>query len=466
VDTVIRNGKLVTSSDIYDAGVAIDDGKIVQISRDTRLPSTEKTIDAKGKLVFPGMIDSHVHILLSRADSPPKGDTYESATKAAVFGGATTIFDYVIQHSTEKTPEQAIDRALTESSQSYTDFAYHMALSGIRIKTYGDLENSMDVATKRGIASFKIYMDYKSRGHMLTNDMIYHAIRYSKQKGTIIQAHCEDGELADYFDKEFRSKGESAEYCIKNWPKHRPSFIEEIAINAILSIAKHAHAPVYIVHLTTKEGLESVRRSKRTGQKVFAEVCCPYLFISIEDMEKLGPYAYTSPPYRSRDDVEALWQGIADGTIDVLSTDHVAPSKEAKEIGFTDWFKTAGGVPCIEEKFCLFYNEAVIRRNMPPPVLTRLMCENPSRIWGMYPKKGSFTVGADADIVIVDTKKERTIKAEDMNSGAGYTPFEGWKVRGIPILTMLRGEILMEDETFYGSSGFGEYLPLKPKFDW
>jgi len=465
VDTIIRNGKLVTSVGIYEAGIAIDNGKIVQLSHETNLPSAERTIDAKGRLVFPGMIDSHVHILQSRADSPPKADDYESATRAAVLGGVTTIFDYVIQHSTEKTPEEAINRALEKSRQSNIDFAYHMALSGIRIKTYDDLHNSIDAAIEGGITSFKIYMDYKSRGHMLTNDMLYDAIRYSKRKGAIIQTHCEDGDLADYFDKEFENEVRSAEYCIKNWPKHRPNFIEEIAINTILSIARYANAPIYIVHLTTKDGLKSIRDSKRAGQKVFVEVCCPYLFISMEDMEKLGLYAYTSPPYRSKEDVEALWQGIADGTIDVLSTDHVAPSKTAKDIGFTDWFKTAGGVPCVEEKLSLFYNEAVVKRNLSPTLLTRLMCENPSKIWGLYPKKGSFIVGADADIVLLDPKEERTIRAENMKSGAGYTPFEGWKVRGVPTLTMLRGKILMEDSEFDGSSGFGKYLPLEPKFD-
>ena len=463
VDTIIKNGKLVFSTNIIEAGVAIDDGKIVQIAHEKSLSQAENTIDARGKLVFPGLVDPHQHLLQQRSESSPKGHDFEMGTRAAAFGGTTTSIDFAYQHRVEKSPKETFKRAFEKAKQSNIDFTFHGGFTGYALKTYEDLRNFVDLGLKHHITSFKTLMPYGKREQTIPDDMLYDSFMYCRQKGALSLVYAENPHLWDYYDHKLEKDAKDNEYLIKYWARdYRPNFIEVLGVNTAIVLARATDQPIYLTHVATKEGLQAVRVAKRAGQRVYAEVNISFLCFSEEDYERLGPYLKTEPAIRSKEDKEALWRGILDGTVSVVDTDHISMLKELKDKGWNDWLKAPGGFPSYEEKLPAFYNEAVNKRGLSPTLVTRLMCEKPAKLMGLYPKKGSFMIGADADFVILDPEKERTLRAEEMQVPLGYTLFEGMKVKGVPTLTMLRGKVLVEDGKFYGHPGYGSFVPREP----
>jgi len=459
VDLVIKNGKIVTPNGIIESGIVIDDRKIVSISKESHLPESQETIDAKGNLIFPGVIDAHTHIspwarefrkdayLLRKA-------TYETESTSAAFGGTTSLIDFIIPEKNDDI-KKTLERCFKEAdSQSIIDFGFHLGITRHpNLNTERARKNLVNYALDKGITSFKMYMCYGQEGYDVPNNLILEMFQYiTKMKGTV-SIHAENEELIKYFQKKTKGSGKVDPMY---YSKTRPNLVEEVAIGSILAMAKYSKVNLYICHVNTKEGLTLIKEAKQRGQHVFVETMPNYLLLTHSDMVKSWPLSREVPPFRSEIDKEALWEGIKSGYIDTLSTDHSPTNPEMKIRHFV------GGLAGVELLLPLMFSEGVMKRSISPSPMLKLLCSNPAKIFGLYPKKGIIWPGSDADIVIFDPKKEWKIKAENLHSKAGFTIFENKDVTGFPIATILRGKIICNEGEFYGKPGYGQYLHREP----
>ena len=459
VDLVIKNGKIVTPNGIVKSGIVIDDGKIVSLSKKSHLPESKETIDAKGNLIFPGVIDAHTHInpwareLRKEAYQLHKA-TYKTESISAAFGGTTSLIDFIIPEKNEDI-KKTLDRCFKEAgSQSTIDYGFHLGVTRHpSLNNKLAREDLVNYALSKGITSFKMYMCYGQEGYDVPNDLILEMFQYiAKKKGTA-SIHAENEELIKYFQK--KTKG-SSKTDPNYYSKTRPNLVEAVAIGSILAMAEYSKVNLYICHVNTKEGLTLVKEAKQRGQHIFAETMPNYLLLTHSDMVKFWPLSREVPPFRSKADNNALWEGVKSGYIDTLGSDHSPTNPEMKKKFHV------GGLAGVELLLPLMYSEGVVKRGISPSLLSNLLCLNPSKIFGLYPKKGIIWPNSDADIVIVDPKKEWKIKAENLHSKAGFTLFENWDVTGYPIATIMRGKIICKEGDFYGESGYGQFLHREP----
>jgi dihydropyrimidinase len=250
---------------------------------------------------------------------------------------------------------------------------------------------------------------------------------------------------------------------VADFSKTCPDVAEEIAIIRVIELAHISNCPLYIVHLSTAKGLKHIREAQHAGKNIFTETCPQYLLLTDEDMIQHGPYAKIGPPLRSKEDHEALWKGLREGTISLVSSDHSAHSKESKGPGWKNIFQAPFGMIGVETIAPLTYFEGVVKRNLPLTWFAKVMSENPAKIFGLYPKKGIIQVGADADITIFDPEKEVTIQEANLHSKAGYSLYNGWKVKGYPIMSILRGRILLNQGKLEQNPGYGRFLSRSVK---
>jgi len=448
VDLVLKNGKIATSSGIFEAGIAIDGEKIVAIAKDDALPKADLTIDMKHNVALPGIIDSHVHVCT------PEGirETFETGTKAAAAGGVTTIIEMPSLWSRLTTTMKNLQwKKQTGEKQAFVDFA----LYGGEIQDEKDL-NEIEDLIKAGVVGFKITMG--GRTAIKDDATLMKALQKISKMDSTASFHAENNSLLKYFKTKLMDEGRND---LEAHADSRPPLIEVEAISRAILYSKISDSKIHICHLTTKEGVKLVERAKRKGIKITSETCPHFLFFTREDYSQYGPSIITNPPLRSKHDVEALWNGLAKGTVDIIVTDHCAYSKKEKEIGWTDVWKTPVGIPGLETLVCLLLSEGVNKKRITLERFVQISSETPAKIFGLYPKKGTIRVGSDADITIIDLKKENVISGDKLQCVADYTPFEGWKVRGWPILSLVRGKIVMENGEIKGRSGFGKFIPSR-----
>ena len=453
VDTIIAGGKIVTSSEVFDAAIAISDEKIVAIGPDHLLPPADRYIDASGKFVLPGLIDCHVH--LDRCDS------YELGSIAAAHSGLTTLLPFgTYDVEAEETLPSAINRHREEiESTAVVDFAFHYILNN---RPY--ILKSLPQALEMGVTSFKMFMSYKKNQiRMCTDDFICQVMETVSKGGGIVQLHCESGNIIDYLENQLISQG-----CVHptDFPSACPDWAEEEAINRAIKMGNVTNCPVYVVHLSTDVGMERIKQAQGQGQRVWTETCPQYLLLSDEEMAKVGPLAKIGPPLRPKDgpDQPAMWKGLELGYISTIGSDHAPHFKALKQPGWKNIFVNPDGSPVpfgspgIETLAPLAYSEGVVGRDLPITWLARCMSENPARIFGLYPQKGSLQVGTDADITIIDPQGETVVRAEDHHGNSGFTLYEGWKVNGKPWMTLLRGQILLNQGRLEQKPGYGRFL--------
>ena len=461
VDTVVQDGEVVTSSQVYQASIAIKDEKIVALGPKEFLPPAERYIDASGKYVLPGAIDAHVHL--------GEVDDYSSGSKAAAYAGLTTMIPFTVCGGAKgETVPQTIDRIREEGeSQSVVDFAFSSILTN---EPY--LLQGIPQAFEMGVTSFKMYMTYKKRGNrMCPDDFICKAMEIIAAHGGFTQLHCENGDIIDFLEDKFIAEGRVKPV---DYPSSAPGWVEEEAINRAIKMGALTHCPTYVVHLSTQLGLERIKQAQAQGQKVWCETCPQYMLLSDAEMERWGPHAKIGPPLRPRDgpDRDSLWRGSEEGYISIVASDHAPRDRASREGGWNNVFVDSEGKsilfgsPGLETLVPLAYSEGVVRRGLPLTWMARVLAENPARVFGLYPQKGVISVGADADLLIIDPDKEVTISAADHHSNVGYTLFEGWKVKGWPWMTLLRGRTLLNQGVLEQKPGYGQYLhrqgPLPP----
>ena len=454
VDTVVRGGRVVTATDVVDTAVAIKDGAIVALGPEALLPPAARVIDASGKIVLPGLIDCHLHV-------GPEYDDWRTAPLAAARTGLTTLLPFVVYDDGETLPA-AVARLREEAeAASVLDFGFHFILNH-----EPRILDGLAGAVALGVTSFKLFMTYKKRpGRMVSDEFIARTMERLAPLGAICQLHCENGDILCYLEDKAIAEGRTAP---TDFPGTCPDWTEEEAINRAILIARLTGCPMYVVHLSTRLGLERILRAQQEGQRVWTETCPQYLLLTDREMERWGPFAKIGPPLRPADgpDRPALWRGLEQGAIATVASDHAPRVPAAKEPGRRNIFVDADGkpipfgAPSLETLVPLVYSEGVVKRGLPLPWLARVLAENPARIFGLYPRKGVIRVGADADLTIWDPEPEWTIERGQHVGIAGYTPYEGWTVRGRPWTTLVRGHVVLgPDGALEQKPGFGRYLP-------
>ena len=457
VDLIVRGGRVVTATDDFEAAVAVTGGRIVAIAPEGVLPPADRVIDATGKIVFPGLIDCHLHV-------GPEYDDWKTSALAAARTGLTTLVPFVNYGEGETLP--AATRRLREEAESVStlDFGFHFIL-----EHEPPILDGISEAVRLGVRSFKMFMTYKKRGkRMVSDEFLCKAMEQIAALGGVCQVHCENGDILCYLEDKAIAAGRTAP---TDFPETCPDWAEEEAINRAILIGRLTGCPVYVVHLSTRLGLERIKRAQAEGQRVWAETCPQYLLLTDAEMARLGPFAKIGPPLRpaAGPDREAMWAGSAGGYIHTLASDHAPRPPKFKEPGRTNIFVDAQGkpipfgAPSLETLTALAFSEGVAQRRLPLSWMARVLAENPARIFGLFPRKGAIRVGADADLSIWDPDAEWSIEQRQHLSVAGYTPYEGWRVRGRPWMTLLRGQVILApDGTIEQKPGFGEYLDEAP----
>jgi dihydropyrimidinase len=452
-DVLIKNGTVVTATDTYAADVAVVDGKIESIAKNLPRENATRVFDASGKYVMPGGIDVHTHL-----DMPFGGttsaDDFETGTRAAAFGGTTTLIDFAIQYKGQ-TLHTAFDTWMQKAeSKAVSDYAFHCIITDLPEAQLDEMPQLI----RDGVTSFKLFMAYPGV-FMLDDASIFRAMRAASKSGGMICMHAENGGAIDVIVKQALAEGKTA-------PKYhaltRPTTAEAEATARAIALAEMAGSPVYIVHLSCNDALEKVREARDRGLPVYAETCPQYLYLSLEDMDAPGfegaKYVFT-PPLREKWHQEKLWSGLKHDHLQVVSTDHCPFCfKEQKEMGKGDFTKIPNGGPGIEHRLSLVYSGGVGKGRFGVNRFVELVSTTPAKLFGLYPRKGTIAIGSDADIVIFDPNREHTISAKTHHMRVDYSMFEGTKVKGMPDVVMSRGRVLIENDKFHGKAGDGSFV--------
>src|SRR5579859_3096414 len=452
-DTLITNGTVVTATDSYVADVAISAGSIVVVGKDLPRGNARQIIDAAGKYVMPGGIDVHTHL-----DMPFGGttssDDFETGTRAAAFGGTTTLIDFAIQYKGQPL-RQAFDTWMKKAeSKAVCDYAFHCIITDLPDSRLPEIKSLVE----EGVTSFKLFMAYPGV-FMLDDATIFKTFQATAKQGAMVCMHAENGGAIDVIVKQALAEGKTA-------PKYhaltRPTTAEAEATARAIALAEMAGSPVYIVHLSCNDALEKVREARDRGLPVYAETCPQYLYLSLDDMDKPGfesaKYVFT-PPLREKWHQEKLWNGLKQDHLQVVSTDHCPFCfKEQKELGKDNFTKIPNGGPGIEHRMSLIFSGGVGKGRFSVNRFVELVSTTPAKIFGLYPRKGTIAIGSDADIVIFDPQREHTISAATQHMRVDYSMFEGIKVKGMPDVVMSRGKVLVEGEQFHGKAGQGSFL--------
>ncbi len=440
-DFLIQKGNVVTGSGVQKADVGIKEQKIVAVERGLSQDQASRVIDASGKYVMPGVIDVHVHPLYE--------DDMGSLSLTAVFGGTTTLIHFAYAKPGMKLIDTIKQYQEEGLQKSYLDFGIHGALFNPSSQIE-EIPKAFDL----GVSSFKMFMTYAKLKWMTDDYYLTAAMDVIAQCGGLAMVHAESGLVTDYLEDRSLKRGEDQK---KVFLRTRPDLLEAEAIFRALTIAAVTRCPLYVVHLSTAKGMIPIQQARAEGQKVYVETCPQYLAMTDAELQKLGPLAKIGPPLRTEKDRLALWKAMKQGIIDVVASDHAPKAKKIDD----PFFEAPYGSPQAETMLTIAYDEGVNKRRVSPRKLVQLFSENPARIFGLYPRKGVIQKGSDADLVVFDPNYVHTIQHKTQHSGASYTLYEGRRCRGRPVLTMQRGNILVEDGEMKGRPGEGRFLPTK-----
>ena len=445
VDLIIKNGTIVTSRGRFRAGIAVDEGRIVLVGSESHLPDADSVIDAEGKCVLPGVIDAHVHF---RDPGNPEREDFANGTAAAASGGVTTVLDMPGTVPAVLSADVFQEKVESIRDKAYVDFGLY---GGATAENLEDLEG----LAQAGAVAFKTYMP-KGTSYSASDDVSLFRV-FEKLASTSLRCsvHAENGAIIEYLAQKLLAEGRRD---IMVHAESRPNFVEAEAISKAIVFANAVKAKVHIAHTSSSEGVQILQSAKAIGQKVTSESCPQYLLLTADDFRKEGPYAKIQPPLRSTTDVEALWEGLRNGIIDIVASDHAPYTKAEKEPGFTDLFKARSGMPGVETMLPLMLTK-VNEGELSLERLVEAMSESVSRIFGLYPRKGKIEIGSDADFTIVDMGCEESIKAADLHTKWPESiVYDGWKVKGVPTATIVRGELVMREGQIVGKLGSGKLV--------
>ena len=447
---LFKNGTVVSGRGTRRADVLVENEKILQVGRNLSDPLA-RAIDVTGKLLMPGFIDAHTHFDLDVCNTTT-ADDFDSGTKSAIRGGTTTIVDFACPNKGESLHHGLDLWHRKADGKCWCDYGFHMTIDDWN----AEIEKEIDDMYAAGISSFKMYMTYPAM--MIGDEAMYKALKKLKEKGGICGVHCENSGVINALIEEKKAAGEMG---VSSHPETRPDFLEAEAVSRLLRIAQAVDIPVVIVHLTNAATLAEVTAARRRGQKVYVETCPQYLVLDDSvyynaDFSRAARYV-CAPPLRKPEDCRALWAGLRKGDIQTISTDHCAFTLAQKDAGRGDFTKIPGGLPGVEARGELVYSFGVTTRKISLATMCKVLSENPAKLYGMFPRKGIIAPGADADIVVYDPQADHILRAEDMVSRAGYTPYEGFVAHGSVSQVWLRGKLMVENGHVIGEQE-GQYI--------
>ena len=449
--TLLKGGSVVSGSGVKRADVLVDGEKILRVGRGLT-DAADTVTDVSGCLLFPGFIDAHTHFDLDVAGTTTADDFY-TGSRAALRGGTTTVIDFAcpnkgetLHHGLELWHQKADGR-------TFCDYGFHMTIDDWNEGIRAELPDMF----AQGVSSFKMYMTYPAM--MIGDRDMYWALKELRRLGGICGVHCENAGVIDGMIAERKNSGKLGP---SSHPVTRPPYLEAEAVSRLLRIAQAADCPVVIVHLTNHEALKEVESARKRGQIVYVETCPQYLLLDEsvyfnEDYSSAARYV-CAPPIREKAEQDYLWQALRKGDIQTIPTDHCSFTLAQKDMGREDFTKIPGGLPGVETRGELIYSYGVAKRRISAAQMCQVLCENPARLYGLYPRKGLLRRGSDADIVVYDPKASHVIRAEDCIANVDYNPYEGFVTAGSIRQVWLRGHLAVEDGKVLHEAPQGRYM--------
>ena len=448
-ELLIKGGRVVSPDRTVVADVAIEGGKIKAIGPNLDIQAS-RVVDASGKYVVPGGVDTHVHLKLPFMGTYTADDYYQG-TLAAAFGGTTTVIDFAIQGKGQGLIEALENRLAGFEGQAVVDYAMHSVMTDPSDRAMKEIKALVDA----GVPSMKVFMVYRKEGLMADDAVLLKLCEGAAEHGLLPGVHAENAAMAEYNVDKFLAEGKtSAIYHAL----HKPPVTEAEAINRAIFVAMYVGAGMHIYHMSTKEGVELVREAREKGKPVYAETCTHYLTLTDQVYERAdGINWICSPPIRKQADIEKMWEGLRNGWVSTVGSDEAAFDSKQKKMG--DTFATVpNGCPGVELRLPVVFSEGVSKGRISVEKFVEITSTNGAKMFGLYPQKGIIAEGSDADVVIIDPKVERVLTYKDLHMAVDWCPLEGWKVQGYPVITICRGEVVVEEGRFLGKTGYGRFV--------
>lgn len=455
-DLVIRGGTVATASDTFGCDIGISNGRIVALGHE--LGPAEEVIDAAGKLVLPGGIDSHVHFAQPSGPDIVMADDFASGTRSAAFGGNTTVLPFCLQEKGQSLREALKSYHAKAEGECYVDVSFHLIVADPTPQVLGQ---ELPALVADGYTSFKVFMTYE--GLALSDREMLEVMATARETGALVMVHAENYDAIRFMTDRLEQAGQTAPYF---HAASRPIVVEREATHRAISLAELVDVPVMIVHVSNRESMEEIRRAQAKGLKVYGETCPQYLVLTADDLSGLnmeGAKYVCSPPPRDRASQEACWEGIRTGVFSLFSSDHCPfryddPHGKLAPKGRTSFRWVPNGIPGVAARLPILFSEGVVKGRITLNDFVALTSTNHAKIYGLHPRKGTIAIGSDADLVIWDPDKQVTIAHDLLKDGSDYTPYEGIEVTGWPVLTMVRGKTVVRDGELVGRKGDGTYL--------
>ncbi len=458
-DLVIRNGTVVTAADSMRCDVGIRDGRVAALA--DRLTGAEREIDATGRLLLPGGIDSHCHIEQSSSMGMVTADDFYSATVSAAFGGTTTVIPFAAQHRGQSLRSVVENYHRCAQPKAVIDYAFHLIVSDPTPQVLGQ---ELPALIKDGYTSFKVYMTYDAL--KLDDRQMLDVLSLARREGAMVMVHAENHEMIEWLTERLLERGHRA-------PKYHSvahaAVAEAEATHRAIRLSELIDVPILVVHVSAEDAVRQIRAAQARGLRIYGETCPQYLFLTAEDLDRdamEGAKFCCSPPPRDEANQRIIWSALADGTFQVFSSDH-APYRfdETGKLSAgpdAPFSKIANGVPGIELRLPLLFSHGVGGGRLSLEQFVSLASSNAARLYGLYPRKGTIAVGSDADIAIWDPDRTLTVDYRMLHDNVGYTPYEGIEIRGWPVTVLSRGRVVVDDGRLRVERGSGEFLPCEP----
>jgi len=468
MSTLIKNGTLVTASETFKADLRIQDGRVAEIGAGLQAGLDEKVIDASGLFVLPGGVDAHVHLDLPMMGTVSSDDHY-TGTKAAAFGGTTTVIDFISQDSDDLIDLVEAMRQKADAKVA-VDYSFHMNITHYNDKVDGLIPQ----LTKQGITSIKVFTAYNGRLRLQDGE-IFKVMRTARDSGILTMMHAENGDVIDILVKE----AVEAKHLAPVWhARTRPAWGAEETVARGAALAATANAPLYIVHMNAAGEVDQLKYARSLGVPVMGETCPQYLFFTEEELERPdGAKWICSPPMRTQADQQRLWDGLSEGIIQTIATDHcpfffngkepieyegIKVAIPGKELGAQDFTKIPNGLPGVGDRMPVMWTNMVSSGKFTMNQFVELTSTNPARIFGMYPRKGTLLPGSDADIVLWDANIKVTYGKALAQHRTDYNLYEGLNLTGYPVQVFLRGELIVDHGQWFGRAGMGQFISCQP----
>jgi len=458
-DLILTGGTCATASETFRADIAVRDGKIVALGAE--LGTADRTIDCKDKLILPGGVDSHCHLDQESDGGPQCADDFETGTRSAIFGGTTTVMPFAMQRDGQTLREVVDAYRGRAEPRAYTDYAFHLILNDPNPAVLGQ---ELPALVEDGITSFKVYMTYE--GYKLDDYQMLDVLASARRLGALTMIHAENDDMIRWLSERLLDGGNRD---VKYHAVAHARIAEGEATRRAIDLSSLLDTPVLIVHVSDEGATKAIRDAQSAGLKVFGETCPQYLFLTAADLDRQGMEGAKfccSPPPRDASAQETLWRGLANGTFQVFSSDHspyrfdeTGKLMHGPDAAFTD---VANGIPGLELRLPLLFSEGVRKGRIDLQRFVQLTSTEAAKIYGLFPRKGTLAIGADADIAIWDPEKTVAVEWETMiHDDVGYTPYEGREITGWPVTVIRRGEVAVEGGVLKAAAGSGAFLPCE-----